>query len=158
MLIVLHRIIHRIADKLVSPDFYKRYVHLPPDDIVPLEIQNNPKLFPYFENCRGATDGTHIGAFVPTTEQARFRSRKGTLTQNVLAMATFDGRFAHLLPGWEGSASDGALWLDARGHDLRIKPGNYYLGDAGFLSCDSLLVPYRAVRYHLKEWARSDKR
>ena len=26
MLIVLHRIIHRIADKLVSPDFYKRYV------------------------------------------------------------------------------------------------------------------------------------
>lgn len=158
MLIVLHRIIHQIADKLVSPDFYKHYVHLPPDDIVPLEIQNNPKLFLYFENCRGVTDGTHISAFVPTTEQARFRSRKGTLTQNVLTTATFDGRFAHLLPGWEGSASDGALWLDAHGHDLRIKPGNYYLGDAGFPSCDSLLVPYRAVRYHLKEWAWSDKR
>jgi hypothetical protein len=33
-----------------------------------------------------------------------------------------------------------------------------YLADAGFPLCDGLLVPYRGVRYHLKEWGRASER
>ena len=35
--------------------------------------------------------------------------------------------------------------------------GKYYLGDAGFPSCDALLVLYHGVRYHLKEWAQGNQ-
>ncbi len=60
--------------------------------------------------------------------------------------------FCYLLTGWEGSAADGCIFDDARHKGFAIPPGQYYLGDAGFPVCDSLLVPYRGVRYHLNEW------
>ncbi len=85
-------------------------------------------------------------------------SESGFLAQNVLICATFDMRFSYILAGWEGSAADGRVWEDARATDLRIPNGRYYLGDAGFPSCDALLVPYRGVRYHLKEWAMGSQR
>ena len=37
-------------------------------------------------------------------------------------------------------------------------PGKYYLGDAGYPLSFTCLTPYRAVRYHLKEWDRGNKR
>lgn len=70
----------------------------------------------------------------------------------------FNMLFSYILPGWEGSAADSRIWTDARSSDLRIPFGKYYLGDAGFPSCDALLVPYRGVRYHLKEWANGNRR
>ena len=42
--------------------------------------------------------------------------------------------------------------------DLRIPQGKFYLADAGFGVCDSLLVPYRGVRYHLAEWGCANSR
>ena len=64
----------------------------------------------------------------------------------------------YLLSGWEGSAADGRVFDEARRTDFVIPPGSYYLGDAGFPNCDSLLVPYRGVRYHLKEWEQAKLR
>ena len=39
-----------------------------------------------------------------------------------------------------------------------IPPGKYNLADAGFPSCNELLIPYRNVRYHLAEWGRANAR
>ena len=64
-------------------------------------------------------------------------------------------KFTYVLPGWEGSASDSRVYEYAREHDLDIPPGTYMLADAGFPSCNALLVPYRGIRYHLKEWAQA---
>jgi hypothetical protein len=64
-------------------------------------------------------------------------------------------QFCHVLSGWEGSAADATILEDAQQSDLSIPPGNYYLADAGFATCDALLVPYQGVRYHLKEWGKS---
>jgi hypothetical protein len=84
--------------------------------------------------------------------------RKGHLSQNVLAACSFDMHFTYVLSGWEGSASDSRIFNDAREHGLTIPQGIFYLADAGFPLCDALLVPYRGVRYHLKEWGRAPER
>ena len=42
--------------------------------------------------------------------------------------------------------------------DFKVPEGRYYLADAGFPSCKELLIPYKAVRYHLAEWGRANVR
>lgn len=143
---------------ILHHSFYIRYVKLPSTTSVPPEIQMEPKFFPFFKDCLGAIDGTHINVFVPERDTARYRNRKGTISQNVLAACSFDLRFLYVRAGWEGSAGDGRTYEDARAHDFAIPEGKYYLADAGFPSCDTLLVPYRGVRYHLKEWGRSNQK
>ena len=64
----------------------------------------------------------------------------------------------YMQSGWEGSASDSLIFTTARSRDLAIHRGKYLLGDAGFPACDQLLVPYRGVRYHLREWGAANIR
>lgn len=103
-------------------------------------------------------DGTHIFAHAPEEARARYHDREGNLTQNVLVVCSFEMLFTYILGGWEGSASDGYIYERARERDLVIPPGKYYLADAGFPTCNALLVPYRGVQYHLQEWARGSQR
>jgi hypothetical protein len=142
-----------VLNALVSEQMYSAYIKLPNENS-PLaeEIASDPKLYPFLQDCLGAIDGTHIPACVPAAQRARYRSRKGEVTQNVLAACTFNMLFCYVLSGWEGSAADSTIFDDARGKDFSIPKGKFYLGDAGFPCCDALLVPYRGVRYHLREW------
>ncbi len=150
---------HEVMDALVHKPMFKAYVQLPGDDSpVPPETQHNPKFFPYFAGARGAIDGSQIGATVSAALSAVCRNRKGFVSQNVLAIVTFDGRFCYVLTGWEGSAADSTIYYDARSKDLHIPDGMFYLADAGFPLCKSLLVPYRGVRYHLNEWGKANIR
>lgn len=143
---------------LVSKEFYHCYVSLPPPDVIPPEIRNDPRFYPFFKDCRGAVDGSLLDAFVSQADMSRYRSRKGRISTNLLAACHFSLLFCYLLSGWEGSAADSRVFDDARRTDFPIAPGTYYLGDAGFPLCDALLVPYRGVRYHLKEWEQSNQR
>jgi len=137
---------------VTSTPFYTTYITLPNEDAAPDGyITDNPKFFPFFQDALGALDGTHISAWPPSSIRARFRNRKGGVTQNVLAATSFDMHFLYILSGWEGSASDGGVFLDACLHDLKIPKGKYYLADAGYAICDSLLVPFQGVQYHLWE-------
>ncbi|KAH1072771.1 hypothetical protein J1N35_025099 [Gossypium stocksii] len=106
-------------------------------------------------DCIGALDGTHIRASIPLSIQGRFRSRKGGMTQNVLAAITFDLEFSYVLAGWEGSAHDSRILSDAlsRPRGLRIPEGKYYIADAGYGIRNGYITPYRGVRYHLKEFS-----
>ena len=148
---------HRILNMLISPPFYRRYVKLPKPDRTPPELRSSSRFYPYFKHVLGAIDCTHLDAFVPEDALARYRDRKGRISQNVLTACTFDMRFSYVLPGWEGSAADGRVYEDARSTDFAIKAGTSYLADAGFPACKSLLTPYRGVRYHLKEWKKSSR-
>ncbi|KAL5496125.1 hypothetical protein ACEPAH_3042 [Sanghuangporus vaninii] len=154
----ISRVIHNTLNCILDPAFYTCYVKLPSADQVPLEIRSNPQFFPFFKDCLGAIDGTHIDAFVPSIEHCRYRDRKGRLSQNVLAACTFDLRFCYVMAGWEGSAGDGRVFESARIADFSIPAGKYYLADAGFPSRPDLLVPYRGVHYHLKEWGSANIR
>jgi DDE superfamily endonuclease len=142
-----------------SPPFYVKYVHLPTANSgVPPEIRSNPKFWPFFKDCLGAIDGSHIHSAPPAVERASRRNRKGFLSQNCLFICSFSLWFLYVLTGWEGSATDARVYEDARAHDLHIPSGRYYLADAGFPQCPELLVPYRGVRYHLAEWGRASVR
>ena len=150
------RCVHRILDALVSEKIYGAYVKLPTQNTRLHEsILHNERYFPYFQDCIGAIDGTHIPAFVPEDRRAPFHNRKGQLSQNVLAACSFDFKFVYVLSGWEGSASDTLVYQDARATDFQIPQGKYYLADAGYPNTDALLAPYRKVRYHLKEWGNT---
>lgn len=64
--------------------------------------------------------------------------------------------FTYALAGWEGSAHDGTVYRDAHYNQGFITPpGKYWLGDAGYSNTDTILVPYRSTRYHLKEQIRA---
>ena len=142
-----------------SPPFYTTYVRLPTaEDPVPPRIADDPRFFPFLKDTVGAIDGTHISVTPSAEERQTARDRKGGISQNCLACCSFDLRFQYILSGWDGSAADAAIFNDARTSSLPMLPGKYYLADAGFGTCDALLVPYRGVRYHLAEWRRADLR
>jgi hypothetical protein len=67
--------------------------------------------------------------------------------------------FRYILAGWEGSAHDGQVIRSAR-HQYWFKTpkGKYWLGDAGYTNSDTVLVPYRSVKYHLKEQYKSKQK
>lgn len=127
---------------------------VPPTEDTPLDarIANDPKFFPYFENCIGCWDGTHVPAVVFGADAlgGRFRDRKGNISQNVLGVVNFDMTFQYVLAGWEGSAHDGRVLRDSRNKGLPFLIGKFHLGDAGYALTMQCLVPYRGVRYHLK--------
>jgi hypothetical protein len=142
-----------------SPPFYTKYVCLPTaEDPVPTKIRNDSKFWPYFKDAVGALDGSHIHCSPPGRERGSYRNRKGFLSQNCLFGCSFDLQFVFTYTGWEGSATDAKVYENALVDGLDIPEGKYYLADAGFPSCDQLLIPYRAVRYHLAEWGRANTR
>ena len=137
-----------------------QYIKLPNPNAIPAAITRNPKFYPFFHNCIGAMDGTHIPAKVPEAQAAAFRDHKGKLSQNVLAACDFDKLiFTYVLSGWEGTAHDSAV-LEAAFETggFYIPAGKYYLGDAGFGLAPYCLTPYRGVRYHLREWSKANDR
>jgi hypothetical protein len=155
----INRTYHKVMYHFLQPDFYKLFVKFPTEN-TPLSacIEDNSSFFPYFKDCIGAIDGSHIPVFPPENKRAAFRNRKGFLSQNVLAVCGFDSKFLMVLAGWEGSVMDSMLWLEGRRIGaLPIPEGKYLLGDAAFANCDNCLTPYRGVRYHPKEWALGDK-
>ena len=124
----------------------------------PPQVAGNPKFSPYFDDCIGALDGTHVGAIPPAEDYTSFRNRKKDITQNVLGVCNFDLTFSYVLCGWEGSAHDSRVLDDAKNKRLPLPPGKFYLGDAGYALSSTCLTPYRGVRYHLKEWALGNRR
>lgn len=65
------------------------------------------------QGCLGALDGTYIQMRVPIADKPRYRSRKGAIATNVLAVCDRNGSFVYVLAGWEGSAADSRVLKDA---------------------------------------------
>ncbi|XP_072146575.1 protein ALP1-like [Setaria viridis] len=151
-----------------SPETISRFFHqvlyavgelrneliVPPSTSIHPRILGSRRWNPYFKDCIGAIDGTHVLARVPLKMQAAFRCRKHTITQNVLAAVDFDIRFTYVLASWEGSAHDALILSDAleRADGLTVPQGKFYLVDAGYAARPGFLPPNRGTRYHLREF------
>lgn len=125
-----------------------------PGSSTPEKIRESTRFFPYFKDCIGAIDGTHIPAMVSGRDTSSYRNRHGTISQNVLAVCNFDLQFIYVLSGWEGSAHDSKLLNNAisRRNGLKVPQGKYYLVDCGFPNRLQFLAPFRGVRYHLQDF------
>ncbi|XP_051212617.1 uncharacterized protein [Lolium perenne] len=132
-------------------------IQLPPIN-VPFKVASNPKFMPYFKDCIGAIDGTHIPVSISPMVQDPYRNRKGTLSQNVMVACDFENHFVHVSAGWEGSASDARVLQDALQNNFYVPEGKFYLVDAGYANTPNFIAPYRNVRYHLQEQGRSNLR
>ncbi|CAL9007573.1 unnamed protein product [Prunus brigantina] len=126
-----------------------------PGPAVPSKIRESTRFYPYFKDCIGAIDGTHIPAMVRGRDVSSYRNRHGKISQNVLAACNFDLEFMYVLSGWEGSAHDSKLLHDAlsRRNGLKVPQGKYFLVDCGFPNRRQFLAPFRGVRYHLQDFA-----
>ncbi len=133
----------------IFPHSSQHYVQLPSEEIPPILHDD---CYKPFIGAQAAADGSLADACVMEEDMGRYRSRKGRISQNILAGSTFDMQICYMMTGWEGSTADGRLWEEARQRNLAIPPDWYWLGDAGFPLCETMLVPYRGKRYHLKEW------
>ncbi|KAH7851129.1 hypothetical protein Vadar_007664 [Vaccinium darrowii] len=88
------------------------FVIRPPDlEVTPPEILNDGRYYPWFKDCVGAIDGTHIDAWASESREVAYRGRKSRKTQNVMAVCSFDMKFTYIFPGWEGSAHNGRVFL-----------------------------------------------
>lgn len=90
--------------------FWKE-VDMPPDfQNVHMYIRCHENYFPWFEDCVGANDGTHISAWLPINKQIPYRGWKSKMTQNVIAACDFNTCFSFILTDWEGSAHDAIIF------------------------------------------------
>ena len=129
-----------------SPPFYSEHVRLPQvGDPVPDRILHDTKFFLYFRDALGAINGSHFNAHATASDRDALRDHNGALTTNALAICDFDMRFLHVQSGWEGSVADAQMFHDTRFTDLRIPDGKYFLADAGFPTCATLIIPYCGV-------------
>ncbi|XBH58001.1 hypothetical protein VPH35_079513 [Triticum aestivum] len=173
----LHTIGHNLRNRVISANFARSYgttsiyfrkvLHAigelrndyirPPSLETPEKIAGNHRFDPYFKDCIGAIDGTHVRAGVTKDVEPSFRGRKAFTTQNLMAAVDFDLRFTYVLAGWEGSAHDATVLANAltRERGLQVPPGKYYLVDAGYGAKPGFLPPFRGVRYHLNEWGNN---
>ncbi|KAL5752473.1 hypothetical protein ACOSQ2_022980 [Xanthoceras sorbifolium] len=97
-----------------------------PGSKLPNKYRQNTRFYPYFKDCIGAIDGTHIPAMVTRRDISSYRNRHGTISQNVLAACNFDLEFIYVLSGWEGSAHDSKVLSDAllRRNGLKVPQKN----------------------------------
>lgn len=117
----IHTYFHTVFQAILK--LYPEFVN-PPNSSTPLKIINNSRFYPWFEDCVGALDGTHVHASIPVGDQDRYRYRKGGLSQNVLAAISFDDlKFTYVLAGWEGLTHDSRVLNDVLARGFRVPEG-----------------------------------
>jgi hypothetical protein len=108
-----------------------------------VKIASDPRFMPFFQNCIGAIDVTHVPITIAQERAAPFRNRKGTLSQNVMCACNFDLNFTFISCGWEGSASDAGILRSALAEGFHVPEGKFYLVDGG---CKYILIYFSIPR------------
>ncbi|KAG6492515.1 hypothetical protein ZIOFF_047478 [Zingiber officinale] len=93
-----------------------------PGSAVPEKIRESTRFYPYFKDCIGAIDGTHILAMVSG-------GWEGSAHDSLVL-------------------TDALL----RNNGLKVPGGKYFLVDGGYPNRRQFLAPFRGVRYHLQEF------
>ncbi|KAL6841999.1 hypothetical protein ACP4OV_028199 [Aristida adscensionis] len=152
-----HRHINHFFKKVI-PTLSCRFLQAPNPNLVHPKILDSDRFYPFFKDCLGAIDGTHIPISIDPEKASPFRNRKGTLSINVMVACDFDLNITLISSGWEGSATDSRVLRSAMSKGFQVPPEKFYLVDGGYANTASFLAPYRGVRYHLKEFGAGHRR
>ncbi|XP_057809131.1 uncharacterized protein LOC131023606 [Salvia miltiorrhiza] len=155
---------HHKKNRVVRFDFWRsgqtvsRFVHLVLKAVLKLHVDLFVKPVPvpddctdsrwrWFKGCLGALDGTYINVMINNADKPRYRTRKGQISTNTLAVCDRNGKFVYVLPGWEGSTADSRILRDSliRVNGLRVPKGKYYLCDNGYANSEGFLTPYKGI-------------
>ena len=79
----------------------------------PDEILKDARYRPYFRDCIGVIDDTHIRVCIPSHLQGVYIGRKGYTTTNVMVVCDFSMCFTFVWAGWEGSEHDTKIFMEA---------------------------------------------
>jgi len=72
-----------------------------------------PGIYPHFNDCTGAIDGTHVKLVVDKSKRIPYLNRHNETSQNVLVVCDFDMRYTFVLSRWSGSVHDMRVFKDA---------------------------------------------
>ncbi|KAL5579345.1 hypothetical protein UlMin_011787 [Ulmus minor] len=122
----ISRHFHEVVRAIISLE--DQFVRQPNGVDVQKQIASRNIFYPYFKDCVGVIDETHVHVKVSKYDAPRYRGRKEYTTQNVMAACGFDIRFTYVLAGWEGTASDSRVIKNAlvRDDNLVILNGKVY--------------------------------
>ncbi|WVZ99640.1 hypothetical protein U9M48_044906 [Paspalum notatum var. saurae] len=148
----IHRKIFKVFD--IVPTLTQRFVKLPRSVQTHTKIATDSRFMPFFQNCIGAIDGTHIPITIAEDRAPPYRNRKRALSHNVIVVCDFDLNFTFVSCGWEGLASDAGVLRSAISKGFSVPEGKFYLVDGGYANTPSFIAPYRGVRYHLNQFRR----
>ncbi|XP_043695185.1 protein ALP1-like [Telopea speciosissima] len=148
---------HNVLEALQT--FAREMVQPPSFEETLPHIKSNRKYYPFFANCIGAIDGTHISASIPVAKQVPYRSgRKKEVTQNICVVCSFDMCFTWVWAGWEGITHDKQILWEAI-NIPRLKfphppSEKYYLVDSGYTHNPGYMAPFKNVRYRQQDFKR----
>ncbi|KAI9176416.1 hypothetical protein LWI28_002534 [Acer negundo] len=66
---------------------------------LPSKLKESTRFYPYFNDCIGGIDSTHIPVMIIGRDVSSYCNRHGTISQNVLAACNFDLEFMYVLSG-----------------------------------------------------------
>lgn len=110
--------------------------------------------FLHFDQALFAIDGAHFPIAASQSSAERFRCRKGFTSTNVLIGCDWELNMCYVYAGVEGSAHDATVLVFSQLLQ-QILDDYFVLADAGYGLRPEVLIPYRGVRYHLREWAEA---
>nr|XP_009799802.1 PREDICTED: uncharacterized protein LOC104245816 [Nicotiana sylvestris] len=160
----IHRHFHSVLKSIseLARDIIRP--HLNYNDGVGDHKPYNRRYLPFFKDCIGALDSTHVKARLSQGQEIPYIGRKGYPTQNILVVVDFNMCFTFAWAGWEGATHDSRIFGEAlRRSELNFPHslGNkYYLVDAGYPHMKGYMAPYKGadVRYHLADFRRGATR
>ncbi|XP_026451863.1 uncharacterized protein LOC113352233 [Papaver somniferum] len=126
----------------------------PPNmDEIPPEIMTNPKFYPWIVLVL-LMELILVLVYLLLNkfhfEEEKLKSRR---TLCVLARSIC---CSHLYTGWEGTANDARVLMDAISNEENKFPmpreGKYYVVDSAYTNMPRFLTPYRGERYHLRDF------
>ncbi|KAL8457177.1 hypothetical protein ACS0TY_035138 [Phlomoides rotata] len=87
----------------------------------PVNEDNTDPRWQQFQGCLGALDDTYIDVHIPIIEKGRYRNRKGQVSINILSVCDMNMIFVYVLMGWESSAADSRLLINAINRENGLK-------------------------------------
>jgi hypothetical protein len=78
-----------------------------------INVYNYLQYFFFLYNCVDRINGTHVRTCISSYNQILFIERKCVPTQNVMTACSFDMQFMFVWAGWEDSAPDTCIFLEA---------------------------------------------
>ncbi|KAG0498288.1 hypothetical protein HPP92_002979 [Vanilla planifolia] len=112
-----------------------------------LAVARGTSYLPYFKDCIGILDSTHVKARIPGNDQTTHVAKKEWPTQKIMATCDFNMCFSFVVTGCEGTTHDAKIFnqiIREPTYNFPMPPkGKYYLVSSRYPMRRGFLKPYK---------------